>query len=240
MNDQSTVKPRVVIGPQDSSPKPWVLGGCVLLGAALGAGGALLITRSDEGSAGLPTQSSVQLEAEVESLGRQVAVAERARQVGENAMAELKRSVFELDQQLASQREEVSFYRRLLDAGGSVRGLAVHEFELTPTPSPQVFGYRLVLTQNLKKTRRVDGTLALTVAGVADDRATRLTGTELGLTDPSRAFEFKYYQLLEGRITLPAGFTPMEVEVQAKAKGSKRTIERTFSWQVADEVAPAA
>ncbi len=217
-----------------------LLGVCVLVGVALGAAGALLVTRPDSGSAGSSEESTQALTAEVEELGRQVAVAERARQVGENAMAELKRSVFELDRQLASQREEVSFYRRLLDAGGSVRGLAVHEFELTPTPSSRVFGYRLVLTQNLKKTRRVDGTLKLTVAGVADDRATRLSGEALGLADPARAFEFKYYQLLEGRITLPAGFTPMEVVVEAKAKGSKRSIERTFSWQVAEESAPAA
>lgn len=230
--------------PQESLPRPRIVQGAQapanprLTGLGLAAGGALLgalvvwvLGPRTESSGQFPSDQVSSLQEQVGQLTRDVAVAQRASQVSENAMLAVKQTLFEMDRQLSDQAEEVNFYRRLLDAGSSVRGLAVHEFEVIPTPSPQVFGYRLVLTQNLKKTRKVEGQVSLAVRGIVDDRAATLEAASLGLTEAGKAFEFKYYQQINGRITLPEGFVPLETLVTARVKDSKRTVEQVITWE---------
>ena len=44
-------------------------------------------------------------------------------------------------------------------------------------------------------------------------------------------FRFRYFQDVEGKLALPDGFEPLEVQVVAQAEGRKSSqAERTFSW----------
>ncbi len=223
-------RPRIVRGPAPNSPTGrWAISG-FLLGLIVGFLGAWLGLSRPVSSVSADSASVSNVADRTEQLSQELAVAQRARQVSENALQALKQSVFELDQQMVDQREEVSFYQRLLDAGGSVRGLAVHEFQLAPTTSPRVFRYRLVLTQNLKKTRRVEGSVTLSVTGISDDRAVKLGASALGVSPPLQAFEFKYYQQLQGTLTLPEGFSPTEVIVFAENGDRSQSAEEVFPW----------
>ncbi|MFK7958013.1 MAG: DUF6776 family protein [Lysobacterales bacterium] len=233
-------RPRIVRGNASSRPRGRLAVGCFLLGLILGFLAAGLVAGPTESKAPQGVESQAGTEGQNEQLSQDLAVAERARQVSENALQALKQSVFELDQQMANQREEVSFYQRLLDAGGSVRGLAVHEFQLAPTTSARVFRYRLVLTQNLKKTRRVEGVVTLSVTGISGDRAARLDASALGVSPPLQAFKFKYYQLLEGTLSLPEGFSPTEVVVRAEIDESSRSAQEAFPWRLAGSKDAAA
>lgn len=234
----SQEKPRIVLGQPSAPRRPPVLAAYGLLGALVGGLVGWFSAAPRVVDTGVSSSAFARLQASSDQLNQRVAVAERARQVSDNAMAALKQTLFDMDQQLASQREEVSFYRRLLDAGGSVQGLAVHEFQLAPTSSPRVFSYRLVLTQNLKKTRRVDGTVRLSVNGITDHRAVQLKAADLGQVPAEQAFEFKYYQLLAGTLSLPEGFAPAEVVVRAEVDNSSRSAQQAFPWQAAMSEVP--
>ncbi|HEY9120837.1 MAG TPA: DUF6776 family protein, partial [Marinobacter sp.] len=44
-------------------------------------------------------------------------------------------------------------------------------------------------------------------------------------------FRFRYFQDIEGLLRLPDGFEPLELQVVARAEGSKSSqAERTFDW----------
>ena len=232
-NSQPAPKPRIVVGP--APPRGPGAGLALALGLVLGAAAAGLTWWLAGGDAGSIAQGEQLREATqlIDELRRQLAVAERSRQVTDSANEQLRRELFSLDEQSASQREEVSFYQRLLEAGGSLRGLGIHQFKLRPTASPRVVEYRLVLTQNLKKADRVAGRYWLTVNGLQGDRATTLNTAMLGLTPEAGQFEFKYYQQLVGRLTLPEGFVPLDIVIIAiSEKKGARQISKTFEWLV--------
>ncbi|MEM9531550.1 MAG: DUF6776 family protein [Pseudomonadota bacterium] len=223
-------KPRIVTG-DETAPR---LSPRVLLGPLLGlAAGALLATVYHQrvNSESSLREALAEANGEVDTLRQSLARATRDQEVSENATRELSRQMFELDAELARQREEVNFYQRLLEAGGSVRGLAVHEFSLGPTESDRVYEFRLVLAQNLKKTRRIDGVTRLVVEGIENDRTRRLGAEELGIDPEDLAFQFKYYQQQRGRISLPAGFTPVEVLLEVEA--GSRSVSAQFPWNEA-------
>jgi hypothetical protein len=47
-------------------------------------------------------------------------------------------------------------------------------------------------------------------------------------------FRFRYFQNIDGELTIPSDFTPMEIMVVANATGAnKRRLERRFDWQLA-------
>ncbi len=45
-------------------------------------------------------------------------------------------------------------------------------------------------------------------------------------------FRFRYFQDIEGSLSLPDKFEPLEIQVVAQAEGQKASqAERTFGWQ---------
>ena len=48
-------------------------------------------------------------------------------------------------------------------------------------------------------------------------------------------FRFRYFQDLNGTVTLPDGFQPERVTVSADPRGRGDTLERTFTWQLVED-----
>jgi hypothetical protein len=47
---------------------------------------------------------------------------------------------------------------------------------------------------------------------------------------PEPTFRFKYFQQLEGYLTLPEGFNPTRLTVTLEENGKKSPVVRHFSW----------
>jgi hypothetical protein len=125
----------------------------------------------------------------------------------------------------------VEFYQRLAGTSGSQEGLAVYELELQPTASSQVFRFVLTLTQNLRRAAVTSGTASLELEGTRDNLPVTLKWKELSGTNAARPeFSFKYFQQLDGYLTIPADFLPERVQVSLKPKGSSKTLGRNFNW----------
>ena len=71
------------------------------------------------------------------------------------------------------------------------------------------------------------GTVTLAVAGEREGRLQQLWMAELA----GIRFEFKYFQTIRGRLTLPEGFVPHGMIVQVTEQGAPQPIlEKTFDW----------
>ena len=126
---------------------------------------------------------------------------------------------------------ELDFYQRLAGTSGAQDGLAVYHLELGPTGSERVYHFVLTLTQNLRRSAIISGTVRLDLEGTLDDRPLSLPWAKV--TDgsqPAPTFRFKYFQQLEGYLALPEDFRPSRLQVTLEAKGQSKPVNRSFDW----------
>lgn len=127
-------------------------------------------------------------------------------------------------------QSELDFYRRLAGTGGAQSGLDVYRVELLPTGSERVFQFVLTLTQNIRRASIITGRVRIDVEGTLEDRPVTLYWSQLGSDEPEPGFRFKYFQQLEGYLSLPEAFQPIQLMVTLEAKGSHSPVQRNFDW----------
>lgn len=178
------------------------------------------------------------LRAEIKELGHRVE-SSRVRQKMAERQVDVLRQANNLLREEESNRQaemqrlqgEVEFYQRLAGTSGSQEGLAVYELELQPTASRQVFRFVLTLTQNLRRSAVTSGTASIELEGTRDNLPVTLKWKELSGNNAAQPeFSFKYFQQLDGYLTIPADFLPERVQVSLKPKGSSKTLGRNFNW----------
>ena len=169
--------------------------------------------------------------AEVEKgqLQRLVSQHERGEQVARGANQELQQALAARQEEIASLRNDLSFYQRLMEGGAQQPGVSVHSLALRATDDPRAFQFALTLSQNLKRNRQASGKVEISVSGANGQQRARLGLAELG-AGPSLEFSFKYFQQLSGLIMLPEGFKPASVRLRVLPEGGG-TVEREFMWK---------
>lgn len=181
---------------------------------------------------------TARLNEDVTVLGRRLESAQ-ARRVQAEQEARITRQANRLlrEEESARQAElqrlqgELDFYRRLAGTSGTQSGLAVYHLELTPTASARVFRFVLTLTQNLRRSAITTGTATLSIEGTLDDRPVTLPWARITEgSPPVPVFRFKYFEQLDGYLSLPEDFTPLRVLVTLDAKGPGRPVSRGFDW----------
>ncbi len=234
--------PRLVVREYDSAShwRRW------LLLVVLWAGSLTLVWFHGRGLVGAPplrspadagsgaTRKDLQaLNTELEAVRGRLAVAERAEQVAQAATQSLQENLREREQEIAALRADLGFYQRLV-GGSDRRTLGVHTVTLEPVPDTRAYNFVLTLTQNLKKSALTAGTAQISLEGVRNGTVVTVPWNELAAAGgmPDLRFSFKYFQRLEGMLTLPAGFAPNRILVSASTSGGERT-QQAFAWSEA-------
>ena len=168
----------------------------------------------------------------MERLQARQEVLERERDILRQANSLLREQESERQAEMNRLQSELDFYRRLAGTGGAQEGLDVYRMELVPTESPRVFRYSLTLTQNIRRASIISGRVRIDAEGVLEDRPVTLFWSQLsdGNT-PEPAFRFKYFEQLEGYLTLPEGFSPTRLVISLEASQQRQSVERSFDWQ---------
>jgi hypothetical protein len=176
-----------------------------------------------------------QLARENAELRAQVATLERSAQIEKAAYADVDQQLKRLQGELLQLREELAFYRGVVNATEPGSGLKVQSLTVQRQGPDRVYHYRLVLTQFSKSVKVIEGTVDLSLVGEQEGRSVRLSLQDLsGEASQAVSFRFRNFQQVEGAFTLPSGFVPRQVLVRLNAKGSRRKkVERAFDWHVA-------
>jgi hypothetical protein len=160
-----------------------------------------------------------------------LAVLEREADVLRQANRLLRERESEHQAELNTLQSELDFYRRLAGTGGEQTGLDVYRAELVATGSDRVFQFVLTLTQNIRRASIITGRARIDVEGTLEDRPVTLRWSQLGDgAAPEPAFRFKYFQQLEGYLTLPEAFLPTRLVVTLEAKGQRNPVRHSFEW----------
>ncbi|MFT4257140.1 MAG: hypothetical protein QM599_09325 [Pseudoxanthomonas sp.] len=171
-----------------------------------------------------------QLREKIAELAQREATLSRSDQISRRANADLQGTLAERDQEIASLRSDVAFYERLVGPTAERHGLNVFSSEFA-NEGGSAWQYRIVLTQNLNRGAISAGRMRFAVEGTRDGRAATLDWAQLHPDPgaPEQPYSFRYFQQLEGSVTLPAGFVPQRVRVSLH--GDDVAIERDFSWK---------
>jgi len=169
---------------------------------------------------------------ESEELKTAKAVSVQEASVLQQANHLLRESDRQRQDEIASLKADLAFYRRLGGANGSQTGLAIHHVELRRTASARVFELVFTLTQNIRWASSIVGEIDVSIDGILNGKAEHLNEADLLAENTSNLkFEFKYFQQLERLITLPEGFKAKHLTLQLDPEGSGSNIVQTVSWQ---------
>ena len=169
--------------------------------------------------------------ARMESLREKIARLERRHQVDTRAYHEVDLEVRRMQNQILALREEVMFYRRIMSSDRG-QGLSIETLTIKPEGAGERYHFELVLTRTINNDRVTEGTVALTISGERGGRPADLHHASfIESGEEHLEFSFKYFQRLEGSLSLPPGFVPRRVIVKVDTKGEKPPrVEQSFEW----------
>lgn len=133
--------------------------------------------------------------------------------------------------------EQVSFYQRVMAPEMTQDGFVVQRMEINPTLSQRNYAIKMMLLQHEDVKAVIKGKLRIQIFGSAQGKPVNLSIE--GLQDEpktSLSFAFKYFQVIETNVTLPAGFTPEKFEISTdiyKYNKKRGDYSTTIKWEEA-------
>jgi len=158
---------------------------------------------------------------------------DRQLQIEKASQTELARNVAQLQEENASIKEDLGFLRKLMSSGATPEGIGVSDLKIEREGRSNEYRYRMVLTQGGQRKQDFKGRVQV-VARVAQGAATNtLTFPDPSLPEPSAgSFEFRFYQKVEGRFTIPEGAMLKGVDIRVLAvPGGQVKLSRTITPQ---------
>lgn len=158
--------------------------------------------------------------------------------IDQQALESLRKTVASLDVQLSAQEEELMLYAKLLKADSTEEGLQILNVNITPAGEPLLFAYSFVIRQPEEKSGPVKVSYSMLVNGQQGGEATSYNVVELDEKQDSATVKtkLKYFRVIEGVIKLPEDFVPQSLLISAwleSLPASRR--ELTFDWPKAGE-----
>ena len=154
-----------------------------------------------------PPQDQIEsLQSENAMLSSRLERMERTAELDQKASMEVARSLGDMEAKLLEMNEELSFYKTIVSPSKLGPGLHVQDFRIEPADSgsSQDFSYRLVLTQIRSNSRVATGEVDLVVEGKRGNKAMSLSLKDVSPgSSKAIVFSFKYFQSVNGDLTLP-------------------------------------
>ncbi len=173
------------------------------------------------------------LENERNDLRQKVIALERARQIDQKAMDEVKGEIKQLQEKLLAKDEELAFLRGLAATGSGKDGLHIQHFSLKKGSKAGVFQYKFTVAQMLKKIKTTNGRIWISIDGVVKGKPKALSLDEVSDESESLKMRFKNFQDVEGAVRLPAGFKPRRFKVEVKPTTKHlNPLTKSFPWEV--------
>lgn len=156
-------------------------------------------------------------------------------EVDRQALEMVRKEMAARKEQTSGLEEDLRFYRSLMAPESSTSGLSLRAPELVALGRPDRVAYRIVIQQRASKHEMVKGSLTAEVYGFAGEQEQRYSLAELApeASGEPVALLFRYFQTIEGEVTLPEGFEPRGIDVVASAsKPQKTEVREQFPWQL--------
>ena len=176
--------------------------------------------------------SATELRKQYQAARQQQISLERGRAIDEQALNQARQSIVALETRNAQLRLDLGFYKKIMAPASVAKGLQIDRLSIDKNPEGG-FDLRLVLTQVGNNKLYQSGVVAVNLLGQSGDSAEAIPLRDVSpqIDDLGIKFRFRYFQDINGSLTLPDGFEPLEVQVVAQPGGKETVqVERTFLW----------
>jgi hypothetical protein len=164
---------------------------------------------------------------------QQIANLNLATEVDRKANTEVRAKVVELETELADLKQNNTFYRSLMRPAGGDKGIVVDPPSVIQKNTAGEYKYNLVVKQIVAKHQKVSGYLSLVLVGKQAGISANLLLKDISsdVADERIRLSFKYFQRIEGYMTLPEGFVPEKIEMKVVVESPKKAvIDKKFGW----------
>jgi len=175
------------------------------------------------------TEDNHVMKSELEAARGTLSELDRQLQIEKAAQGELARTVTQLQDENASLKEDLAFLRNIMSSGTTPEGIGMSNLKVERDGKPNEYRYRMLLTQGGQRKQDFKGRVQIVARVARDGAITTLTFPE-GANETAGAFEFRFYQKVEGRFAIPEGSTLKGVDVRVLAvPGGQVKLSRTLN-----------
>jgi hypothetical protein len=176
------------------------------------------------------TAQNKALKAELDTAKATLVERERQLQIEKAAQGELARTVAQLQEENAAQKEDLGFLRRLMSSGASPEGVGVTDLKVERDPGSGEFLYHMLLTQGGQRKQDFKGRVQIVAHVEQGSAAKAIVYPDPASPEASASFEFRFYHKVEGRLAIPEGAVLRSVEVRVLAlPGGQVKLSRTVN-----------
>jgi hypothetical protein len=178
-------------------------------------------------------------ELENSDLRRQIAILDRSSVMDQRATEEVQFTIVTLRERVAQLEQDIVYYRQVVSDETGETGLVISQLDIATTSTAGVYSYKLVLRQlDADGDSYLIGFVNINLVGSQGEVQMifplREVSQEQDLLDIR--LRFKYFQNIEGSLTLPEGFVPERVQIAAvSTEPVEKDINQDFSWVVEGE-----
>lgn len=164
-----------------------------------------------------------------DQLREEAARFERSAQVDRIAVESVQLELKDLQQERSRLRQEVEFLKSLVS--GDVTILQLDEVRLHALEGDNLFRFHFTVSKRAEDNQKARGRVVLSVSGELDGEETTLEQSEIGVDSSQMVLGFMHFQNIDGQMTLPADFQPIELHLLVQPSDDKfKSFEQSFEW----------
>lgn len=178
------------------------------------------------------------LEAEYQSALTTLAKADVESSINRNADYHLRKTLETQQATLDEQARMLEFYNLLMARGDTKSGLALNSYNLAALDKNHLtYDFQFVFVQYAKSHKTLKADISITLLGQLNNQPQQLLLNDIRVKNNKTVkgvekLNFKYFQKLEGQLTLPSGFVVKSIIINAKIKHKKaKPWQRIIDWE---------
>jgi hypothetical protein len=179
------------------------------------------------------------LKVENSELHRQVAIFDRSRVMDQRANEEVLSTISGLRDRVAQLEQDIVYYRQAVSEEVEDTGLIISQLDIDATTRPEIYRYKLVVRQqDADGDTYLIGHVNVNLVGRQDEALVIVPLRDISEEQDQLdiRLRFKYFQNIEGELTLPEGFIPERVQIAAvETAPMEKNFDQDFSWVVRGE-----
>ncbi|GAC1307502.1 MAG: hypothetical protein NVSMB10_13080 [Steroidobacteraceae bacterium] len=173
-----------------------------------------------------------ELEVSNELQRRKLAAADVAQRIDREAYKQVERNLGDLQSQIARLKQDLSFYRGLVQPDSLV-DVRVQQMQIVPETTSGAYRLKFVLMQTGSSDRAVAGSAFVSIEGSVRGRP-----VTLGMSEAAPAhrtglnYSFRYFQNYDEPVRLPPGFEPARISIEIRTgRDAIHVFRQAFVWK---------
>ena len=172
------------------------------------------------------------LEEERNELRRELAMVKQAADIDRESILSVRERIKQFQDERLKMEEELAFLRGIVSTTSKKQALRVQNFRLEPGLETGQYLYKFSVSQVINSGIIAKGKIEISVEGLQDGHTQQLNLSEISDDKAdSIKMRFRFFQNIEGKLTLPDGFEPATINIEVKPSGEKlETVKESFNW----------